>query len=704
MKKSSVHRMQRFMYFQILCFVLERWIRTQHQILFGKCWFKDSPQYRTLDTIDGEPMEFEWNISQDSPHCCLSAKSKSSWTEWSTQHNSKDEFSSCRCSMTSHGELQTMNGNALLTPHLRLHLQKDFQQDVGHFSDLDQKRSGILLTMTNHEEKGTESLNWWWSNLEQADTQFSEPRVHFLEERSKAKEVENYRYTSVPMVIRSKLFFAQLFLFISSVSTKQSQICVKNTVLVKQERWDPCWQDNLNHFSSQQDCRWQHLHFWLRFQHKILLNKYKERVERLSQKDRVIKDLCTCCRIPGNSWCRTVFHDEAHWRVLTIYRTSDMSWEHFCHEMKNHLTRRGNTKIGPVLEVTTSYLQGKCGVEIRIESVNKDNSHSCVRISHGLNKLVTDLIDKEYDDNEQETSETKTDEFALKKNECTCFCKLINGRSKTKKTYLCLCMFKNCTYSWKDVDWHWTKSSIRSSVPSGKKTKHSSSAWTLTWRRRRWCDWILEIKKSIFREKLWILSIDLMQCGRTKSQEAEATRKNFNIELTRQEVDSLSPSSSRSFRTQSHWSYISGQCEFWTISSSTFYLSYWMCNQFTLHHKFKNDTGRTKFKQGKTDSIPYGCESHRQGTQKSGWAWLDQTTSCIVQAAKVEKTPRHGVLGRKSACSTERIEGLSKRTNAIILYDTLPAYCISKVLVMESGEIIYEKVFVSPRPPPTISF
>ena len=36
---------------------------------------------------------------------------------------------------------------------------------------------------------------------------------------------------------------------------------------------------------------------------------------------------------------------------------------------------RGTT-IGPVLEVTTSYLQGKCGVELRIESVNKDNSHS----------------------------------------------------------------------------------------------------------------------------------------------------------------------------------------------------------------------------------------------------------------------------------------------------------------------------------------
>ena len=31
---------------------------------------------------------------------------------------------------------------------------------------------------------------------------------------------------------------------------------------------------------------------------------------------------------------------------------------------------RGNTKIGPLLEVTTCCLQVKCGVEIRIESVH----------------------------------------------------------------------------------------------------------------------------------------------------------------------------------------------------------------------------------------------------------------------------------------------------------------------------------------------
>ena len=44
------------------------------------------------------------------------------------------------------------------------------------------------------------------------------------------------------------------------------------------------------------------------------------------------------------------------------------------------------------------------------------------------------------------------------------------------------------------------------------------------------------------------------------------------------------------------------------------------------------------------------------------------------------------------------------RCNAIILYDTLPAYCISKVVMMESGEIVYEKVYASPRPPPKISY
>ena len=43
------------------------------------------------------------------------------------------------------------------------------------------------------------------------------------------------------------------------------------------------------------------------------------------------------------------------------------------------------------------------------------------------------------------------------------------------------------------------------------------------------------------------------------------------------------------------------------------------------------------------------------------------------------------------------------RSNAIILQETLPAYCIPKVVRMKIGEVLYEKVYMSPRPPPKIS-
>ena len=43
------------------------------------------------------------------------------------------------------------------------------------------------------------------------------------------------------------------------------------------------------------------------------------------------------------------------------------------------------------------------------------------------------------------------------------------------------------------------------------------------------------------------------------------------------------------------------------------------------------------------------------------------------------------------------------RSNAIIPYNTLPTYCIPKIIRMETGEIIYEKVNESPRLSPKIS-
>ena len=43
------------------------------------------------------------------------------------------------------------------------------------------------------------------------------------------------------------------------------------------------------------------------------------------------------------------------------------------------------------------------------------------------------------------------------------------------------------------------------------------------------------------------------------------------------------------------------------------------------------------------------------------------------------------------------------RTNAIILQGTLPAHCIVKIERLKTGEVLYERPYLSPRPPPKIS-
>ena len=43
------------------------------------------------------------------------------------------------------------------------------------------------------------------------------------------------------------------------------------------------------------------------------------------------------------------------------------------------------------------------------------------------------------------------------------------------------------------------------------------------------------------------------------------------------------------------------------------------------------------------------------------------------------------------------------RSNAIILQGTLPAHCIVKVERLKTGEKLYERQYLSPRPPPKIS-
>ena len=123
--------------------------------------------------------------------------------------------------------------------------------------------------------------------------------------------------------------------------------------------------------------------------HQILWQQYEERIERLSQKDTVSK------------FCM----DAGFLSVVEIgqyFMTTDNGEQFYTKACREYTLPRndgssqplgwiqGSMRIGPVSEVTTSYMYGKHGIEIRIWSLSQDNSQSWVRISDGTNKYVID--------------------------------------------------------------------------------------------------------------------------------------------------------------------------------------------------------------------------------------------------------------------------------------------------------------------------
>ena len=107
-------------------------------------WFKDSPQYRTWTQL----AENRWNSSGIFPriHHIAAHRRSPKVHEQNERPSANPRTNYLHVDVQRHHmvKLKAMSRNVLLMPHLCLYLQKDFQQDVGHSSDLDQKRSGIL--------------------------------------------------------------------------------------------------------------------------------------------------------------------------------------------------------------------------------------------------------------------------------------------------------------------------------------------------------------------------------------------------------------------------------------------------------------------------------------------------------------------------------------------------------------------------------
>ena len=79
-----------------------------------------------------ESMEFEWKISQDSPHCKSSPRFKAKQSV--NLSISKDESSSCQwCTMSLYGEKKETKTCVLRIPSTWQNMQEDSRQVIGRF-------------------------------------------------------------------------------------------------------------------------------------------------------------------------------------------------------------------------------------------------------------------------------------------------------------------------------------------------------------------------------------------------------------------------------------------------------------------------------------------------------------------------------------------------------------------------------------------
>ena len=125
--------------------------------------------------------------------------------------------------------------------------------------------------------------------------------------------------------------------------------------------------------------------------HQILWQQYEERIKSLSQESKVSR-FCVEAGFVNVVEVGQYFmtKDTGDFRQFRAVACREYTLLRDDVSSQPRGWSQGNTRIGFVLEVTTSYMNGKHGNEIRIWSFSQDNSQSWVRISYGTNKYVVD--------------------------------------------------------------------------------------------------------------------------------------------------------------------------------------------------------------------------------------------------------------------------------------------------------------------------
>ena len=353
---------------------------------------------------------------------------------------------------------------------------------------------------------------------------------------------------------------------------------------------------------------------------------------------------------------------------------------------------RGNTRIGPVLEVTTSFQHFKYGIEIRIESVNKDNSHSWVRISYGTVKYVNDKIkyDTENLADPQEEEDVPTSSG------------VVAARSKAK---------------------------------AKPQPRESTGATTIPLSERVWID-IEPSKQDLESYNLSKKVINLLRHNQKLHREEDGAIQFYKIKFHLRDhhlqiqnwsddrwIACLAAGGGSKRRYQYCSDYLGsiiylralqghsgGNLIDLTLQDNVligpgiFPYSYHVGSNFNLHSIINNGLvpgGQNLSRRHSVFFLPVDPRKEDHKDPEYNDYSVPRLARYLQNAWKRHQDTVFWIdidLGIR-----EGLMFYQTRSNAIILQGTLPANCIVRAERLRNGEKLYERQYLSPRPPPKIS-
>ena len=351
-------------------------------------------------------------------------------------------------------------------------------------------------------------------------------------------------------------------------------------------------------------------------------------------------------------------------------------------------------RIGLVLEVTTSFQHFNNGIEIRIKSVNQDDSHSWVRISYGTVKYVIDSIEEEDSEIPADSQEEQIPQRSTS---------VVAARSKAK---------------------------------AKPQPRESTGTTTIPLRERVWID-VEPSKQDLESYNLSKKVINLLRHNQKLHREQDGAIQFYKIKFHLR--DYLLPIQNWS---DDRWL----AC---LAAGGGSKRRYQYCSDYLgsiiYLRALQGHSGDNLIDPTLKDNVligpgifpciyHVGCAFSVSSILSKGWIPGGQNLSrrqsvffLLVDPRKEDhkdpenidySAPRHARYVQNTwkrhqdtvfwididlGIIKEGLKFYQTRSNAIILQGALPANCIVRAERLKSGEKLYERHFLSPRPPPKIS-